>query len=166
MGDTNLQSFLSAVHTLAVERCGDAFADYLIQLLELPVATVLANGPEDGFSAPGTMLRIVVDNEHPLGFGMRREEAAYFAGSPAFTTRVPDPRFDRTVVARYPEDAKDVLMSGYLEGGEHLERRAAVVKYRVGEGKVILIGFRAQHRGQPLRTFKLLFNALYDVAEE
>ncbi len=32
MGDKNLQSFLSAVHKLAVERCGQDFADYLIQL--------------------------------------------------------------------------------------------------------------------------------------
>ena len=55
------------------------------------------------------------------------------------------------------------MISGYLEGGEYLERRAAVVEYTVGEGKVILIGFRAQHRAQPLRTFKLLFNALYEV---
>ena len=32
MGDTNLQSFLSAVHKLAVKRCGQDFADYLIRL--------------------------------------------------------------------------------------------------------------------------------------
>ncbi|MBC8191506.1 MAG: tetratricopeptide repeat protein [Candidatus Marinimicrobia bacterium] len=32
MGDTNLQSFLSAVHKLAVRRCGQDFADYLIRL--------------------------------------------------------------------------------------------------------------------------------------
>ena len=94
---------------------------------------------------------------------MRDDEAIYFADSPAFKTRVPDPRFDRHVVARYPDHVRDILLSGYLEGGEILERRAAVVEYRVGEGRVVLIGFRAQHRGQPLRTFKLLFNALYDV---
>lgn len=52
-------------------------------------------------------------------------------------------------------------MSGYLKGGELLERRAAVVELKVGKGRVVLIGFRAQHRAQPHRTFKLLFNALY-----
>jgi hypothetical protein len=39
-----------------------------------------------------------------------------------------------------------------------------VVDLRVGKGRVVLIGFRAQHRGQPLRTFKLLFNALLGSA--
>jgi len=33
----------------------------------------------------------------------------------------------------------------------------------VGDRRVNNIGFRAQHRAQPLRTFKLLFDALYGV---
>jgi hypothetical protein len=94
---------------------------------------------------------------------MRPEEAIYFADSPAFQTRVPDARFERTVIARYPADDKDILVSGYLEGGELLEKKAAAVEFEVGEGRVILIGFPPQHRAQPLRTFKLLFNTLYEL---
>jgi hypothetical protein len=141
----------------------DDAADYLIELLGLPVTNVLADGDE--VDAPGSTLRVLVDTSHPLGYGLRAEEAAYFAGSPAFETAIPDARFDRRVVARYPEDARDILVSGYLAGGEALERRAAVVEVEVGKGRVVLIGFRAQHRGQTLRTFKLLFNALYRVGE-
>jgi glutamine amidotransferase-like uncharacterized protein len=74
---------------------------------------------------------------------------------------VPDVRIDRRVVASYPADARDILVSGYLLGGERLEKRAAVVEMKVGKGRVILIGFRPQYRAQPNRTFKLLFNALY-----
>jgi hypothetical protein len=139
----------------------DSSADYFIDLFELPVEDVVADAKE--LVCPGSTLRVDVDTTHPLGWGMREEEAIYFADSPAFKTSVPDPRFDRHVVARYPDHVRDILLSGYLEGGEILERRAAVVEYTVGEGRVVLIGFRAQHRGQPLRTFKLLFNALYEV---
>ena len=65
------------------------------------------------------------------------------------------------MIARYPDDDTDIPVSGYIEGAELLERRAAVVEYRVGEGRIVLIGFRPQHRAQTVRTFKLLFNALY-----
>ncbi|MDX1500745.1 MAG: M14 family metallopeptidase [Thermoanaerobaculia bacterium] len=138
----------------------DSSAEYLIDLFELPVSDVLGDGDDD-FSAPGTLVRLLVDTGHPLGYGLRQEEAGYFASSPAFRTRLPDARFDRRVVARYPDHRDDILVSGYLKGAQKLERRAAVVEFQVGDGHVILIGFRAQHRAQPLRTFKLLFNALY-----
>ncbi len=107
------------------------------------------------------MLRLRVDNTHPIAYGMRETEAAYFASSPAFQTRVPDARFDRRVIATYPEHEDQILVSGYLKGAELLEKRAAVVELKVGQGRVVLIGFRAQHRAQPHRTFKLLFNSLY-----
>jgi hypothetical protein len=141
----------------------DSSADYFIDLFGLPVTNVLAKGGK--VEAPGSMLRILVDTSQPLAYGMQPEEAAYFADSPAFATSVPDGRFDRRVVARYPEDERDVLVSGYLAGGEALKRRAAVVDLRVGKGRVILIGFRPQYRAQTLRTFKLLFNALYLVGD-
>ena len=61
-------------------------------------------------------------------------------------------------VARYAD--KDLLLSGWLEGGDVIAGRAAVVQAAVGAGRVVLLGFRVQHRGQSLATFRLLFNAL------
>ena len=133
---------------------------YLIELFQLPVTNVLEEIDKESFSAPGTLLRIEVDTEHPLGFGLRQQEAAYFAGSAAFQTSVPDARFERRVVARYPAHRDDIPISGYIRGADLLERKAAAVEFEVGQGKVVLIGFRAQHRAQTLRTFKLLFNSL------
>jgi hypothetical protein len=143
----------------------DSSSQYFIDLFELPVSNVLAKVSSDEFNCPGSTLRVEMNQDSPLSFGMRPQEAIYFSDSPAFRTRVPDPRFGRTVVARYPDDEKDILLSGYLEGGKLLEKRAAAVEFSVGEGRVILIGFRAQHRAQPVRTFKLLFNTLYTLEE-
>jgi hypothetical protein len=143
----------------------DSSTEYFIDLFDLPVTNALESVSRDGFNCPGSTLRVLMNPASPLTFGMRPEEAIYFGSSPAFQTRVPDKRFDRAVVARYPDDEKDILISGYLEGGELLERKAAVVEFSVGKGKVILIGFRAQHRAQPVRTFKLLFNTLYDIGQ-
>jgi hypothetical protein len=139
----------------------DSSTEYLIELLDLPVTNVLAKVKGDDFKCPGSMLRLKVDNTHPLAYGMRAEEVGFFVNSPAFGTRPPDGRFHRRVVVSYPADGKDLLVSGYLKGAEMLEKRAAVIDLKVKKGRVILIGFNPQHRAQPHRTFKLLFNALY-----
>jgi glutamine amidotransferase-like uncharacterized protein len=139
----------------------DASTTYLTEIFELPVTNVLNNAHSEKFSAPGTMLRIEVNTRHPIGYGLRPEEAAYFAGSAAYQTSVPDARFERHVVARFPAHRDDIPVSGYIKGADLLERKAVVVEFRVGRGRVVLIGFRPQHRAQTLRTFKLLFNSLY-----
>ena len=54
----------------------------------------------------------------------------------------------------------DVLQSGWLLGEEAITNKAAAVSVEHGEGTVLLIGFRAQHRAQTHGTFKLFFNAL------
>jgi glutamine amidotransferase-like uncharacterized protein len=55
---------------------------------------------------------------------------------------------------------RDILQSGWLIGEEHLANKAAVVVADVGEGQVVLVGIRAQHRAQTAGTFKLLFNSV------
>ncbi|MCU0232952.1 MAG: M14 family metallopeptidase [Thermoanaerobaculales bacterium] len=144
----------------------DASADYLIELLKLPVQNALKAGSDHDLRCPGASLRVAMDLESPLTFGLRAEEAIFFADSPAFTTRLDHGSTTRRVIARYPDDLRDILLSGHLEGGDLLERKAAVVELGVGRGRVVLIGFRAQHRAQTVRTFKLLFNALYRVAPQ
>lgn len=140
--------------------------EFAIEAFQLPVSNALKGVASSAFSAPGTMARLLFDTTHPLAFGMREEEAGYLRRSPAFRTRIPQPNRTRTVVARYPEDRRDVLVSGFLTGEKHLARRAAVVEIGVGDGRVVLIGFLPQNRAQPHRTFKLLFNAILSAGTE
>jgi hypothetical protein len=112
------------------------------------------------FNIPGSLLRVYVDPEHPVGFGMPKEIAAFVDAPLAFQTSSPAPDTGRSVIAWYPEDAKDILLSGYAHGAERLERKAAVVSFTRGKGKVVLFGFRVQHRAQTEGTFQMLFNAI------
>jgi hypothetical protein len=51
--------------------------------------------------------------------------------------------------------------SGWMQGGEAIARKAAAVALTYGKGRVVLLGFRAQHRAQAPGTFPFLFNTLY-----
>jgi hypothetical protein len=65
-------------------------------------------------------------------------------------------------VATYATSA--LLLSGWLEGGDRIAGRGAVVEALSGQGRAVLIGFRAQHRAQSHATFRVLFNALHTAA--
>jgi len=132
----------------------------------LPVRNTLAAAegrrtaqPAD-FNVPGSLLRVYVDTNHPVGYGMPSEVAAFVDSPIAFQTSAPPPDVQRSVIAWYPEDAKDILVSGYARGAERLQRKAAAVAFTVGKGKIVMFGFRVQHRAQTEGTFQLLFNAI------
>jgi hypothetical protein len=113
------------------------------------------------FNIPGSLLRVYLDTSHPVAAGMPHEIAAFVDSPIAFQTSVPPPDVQRTIVAWYPEDAKDILVSGYAHGAERLQRKAAAVAFQRGKGKVVMFGFRVQHRAQMEGTLALLFNAIF-----
>jgi hypothetical protein len=138
----------------------DEANDFLAYHFDVPVANALAGLQRQDFFIPGSLVRITVDGEHPVGFGMPAEAAAFFQDSRAFDVTGPEPE----VVARY--GSHEILLSGWEVGAqEHLAGRPAVVRVPYGEGDLVLIGFRAQFRAQPAGTFRLLFNALQGAAE-
>ena len=128
--------------------------------LALPVRNALARVKPDEFLCPGGLVRIEVGPEHPVTFGLPPSLPAFLEGPLAFQTAIPGAEMTRSVLASYPAEARDVLVSGWIRGEEKLTRNAAAVALTLGKGKVVLLGFRAQHRAQTHATFPFLFNAL------
>jgi hypothetical protein len=45
-------------------------------------------------------------------------------------------------------------------GEKYLNGKTALAKADYGKGRIVLFGFRPQHRGQSFGTFPFIFNAL------
>jgi len=136
----------------------DQACAFAIETLDLKVRDRVKDVDRQRFFCPGSTLRVRFDNQHPLAYGMPEEGLILFWNSPVFDV-VPSPFNERVaVVASYPE--RDLLQSGWLIGEEMLRRKAALIVAGCGEGKAVLMGFRAQHRAQTHGTYKVLFNSL------
>jgi hypothetical protein len=133
--------------------------DFAIQRFELPLRNVVANRPSKEFWSPGSTLRVKIDNTNPLAYGMPAEGLAVFLANNQAYEVLPTAYNERVErVVTFTE--RDILQSGWLLGEDAIARKAAMVSVQHGQGKVVLIGFRAQHRAQTHGTFKLVFNAL------
>ena len=164
-GVSNLREFVNQGGTLvAMDRAGEL----PLTAFDLPIRNVTREQRDTDFYIPGSLLRIAIDPTHPVAYGMPAEAAAFFIHSPAFalsdrSAAQPGPDSIH-VIARYPESS--LLMSGWMLGESVIAGRAAVVEAAVGKGRVVLLGFRSQHRGQMHGTYKLLFNSLLLSASE
>lgn len=132
----------------------DAGTEALMQDLALPVSNALAKYKNDEFYCPGSLVRVVIDTHHPLGYGLPRDLPVLFMNSVAFDIG----GNDVTSVAQYP--GSDPLLSGWILGSKHLERKHALVDVRFGDGSVVLVGFRPYFRAQTRGTYRVLFNAI------
>ena len=134
---------------------------WVIEEFNIPVRNALATVRSDDYSNPGSLVRIRLREGHPVTAGMPEETAAFLDAAIAFDTTAPDNSTERWVLASYPQDEQDVLLSGWIHGADRLTNKAAAVAVTHGKGKIVLFGFRPQHRGQTHATFPLLFNALW-----
>ncbi|MGH9172764.1 MAG: peptidase M14 family protein, partial [Vicinamibacterales bacterium] len=155
-GVKTLQSFVEKGGTLVT--FGQA-GDLPIQRFGLPLRNVVAGLPSKEFWSPGSTLRVRFDTANPIAYGMPAEGLALFmTGSQVYEVTSTSRSQDVEVIATYVE--RDILQSGWLLGEQVIAKKAAAVTVKQGDGKVVLIGFRPQHRDQTHGTFKLVFNSL------
>jgi hypothetical protein len=157
-GIAALRSFAEEGGTLVALDAATAFP---VDVFRLPVRdavrgfSITVDNEPASFYAPGSILRTRVDVSHPIAWGCEEQGIAWFEQSPAFVVSG-----NARAVVTYPVKG-DVLLSGWLLGGNRLNGKAAVVEVPLGKGRIVLFGFRPQYRAQTWSTFKLLFNTLY-----
>ena len=125
-----------------------------IDLFDLGVSDATGDLPSQEFYIPGSILRLTLDEDHPVAQGLASEGVAWFRNSRAFDVSDPALR----VVGRY--GTGDPLLSGWALGAGHVAGRAAIVEAQVGRGSVVLFGFPPNYRAQSIATWPLLLNAL------
>ena len=155
-GVEQLKQFVAEGGTLVT--MGNA-CDLAIERLPIPVRNLKKGLTRDQHFAPGAILKLEVDTQHPVGYGVAAETYGFYINSPFFQLTEGFNSQRSSVVARYPNSG--VIASGWLKGEELMAGRAAVVAIDMNPGKVMLFGLRPQHRAQTHATFPLLFNALY-----
>ena len=158
-GVDNLKQFVVDGGTLITL---DSGGEVVLEYFDVAVSNSLDGVTRDQFFCPGCIVRVAVDTENPIGFGLDSEVAAKFANSPGYVVDV-ESSGDVQILAQYPSE-DPLLMSGLIMGEELLRDKAAAVRIGYGNGSIIMLGFRVQHRGQTHGTYKLLFNSIYSGA--
>ncbi len=137
--------------------------------LGLPIASALTEKGDDGkeknlsatkYFVPGSVLRVRVDNTHPLAHGMPPEVDVFFNRSPVFRSTAKSS--DQTVLpVAWFDDITPPLRSGLALGQEYLKGGQVVLEARIGRGRLFMFGPEITFRAQPHGTFKFLFNGIY-----
>jgi hypothetical protein len=155
-GVSALQAFVQKGGTLVT--FGEA-GDLPIQRFGLPLRNVVAGLAPRAFWSPGSTLRARFATTNPIAYGMPAEGLVLFMpGSQVYEVTSTVNSQDVDIIATYVD--RDILQSGWLLGEQAIAKKAAAVTVKHGAGRVVLLGFRPQHRAQTHGTFKLVFNAL------
>lgn len=158
VGADALKTFVEEGGTIITLNDSSQFA---IDHLDVPVKNTLEGVPAKDFYCPGSILKIKFDTNSPIARGtpvlnLRIDQSvAWVEGSLALEPTSDDAR----VIARFA-DAKELLLSGWLLGGEKLANTGAIVEVKRGKGRVIMFAFRPQYRGQSIATLPFLFNSI------
>ncbi len=131
---------------------------FVVEEFDLDIRNSISGAESTEFFCPGSTLKVDINNTHPLAYGMPAEGLVLSRQSPVFTISAGRNSTDYTTIVRYQD--KNLLKSGWLIGEKVIAKKPAMVEVKHGDGRIILIGFRTQHRNQTDGTFKLLFNSI------
>lgn len=135
---------------------------FAIDELKLPINNVVKDLSPNDFLCPGSTIKVKIDTTNQLGYGANEDSLLLFLqGSSAFEVKPLTNNNEYTIIASYPDG--QLLQSGWLIGEKYINRKAALIDAKYGKGKVLLYGFEPLFRGQTHSTFKLFFNALYEL---
>jgi len=139
----------------------------IAQALQLPVQAVTAGLPRKDYFTGTSIMQVAVDATHPVMAGMPERPDVTVNQPPAFTTT---DGFEGAVIAKYPPDASP-LRSGFLTPGadKYLRGYAAALDVKHGSGHVIMLAFNPNWRGQPMGSYRMIFNTLFfgkEVADQ
>ena len=155
-GVKNLKEFVNNGGMLI---CFDNACDMAIKEFNLPLKNTLEGVRSSEFYCPGSIVALDVDNKNPIASTLPASVPAYFINSSAYTATS---EANVRVIARYAKD--NLLLSGWLLGEDKLSGQIALAEVNVGKGRIVLFGFRPQHRGQAWATLPFIWNALSTAA--
>jgi hypothetical protein len=154
IGDTGVQNLRDFVNEGGTLVTMDKATEFAAKQFALPVKNSLEGVQPQDYYVPGSLLKIVLDTDNPIAYGMPRETAAFVQQNAAFEVTG-----NAKPVGIYP--MTNPLMSGWILGEAKIFGKTAVVDAPVGRGRIILLSIRPQFRTQVRGTYKLLFNSLY-----
>ncbi|HEV3464615.1 MAG TPA: M14 family zinc carboxypeptidase [Actinomycetota bacterium] len=111
---------------------------------------------------PGSLLRVRVDQDNPVGEDVGPFAWAFYAYD--LVMRASDPA--QVAVAFPPAGHPDFFVSGFAAGAEELGGTAAVIDEPVGDGRAVLFSFEPNFRAFTDGTQRLLRNAVLGPAPE
>ena len=139
---------------------------WAIDLFEFPLVDVTREEKGREFSCPGSVLRGIPKDNHPMTAGLDHSVALFFSRSAAYRLMTEKERKeaelqdDRSIETLLRYAPTRLLLSGWVRKPEVIENQGAWIRVEHGAGRVHLFAFRPQFRAWTQATFALLFRAI------
>ena len=133
-GLNNLTQFVADGGTLVT--MGNA-CDLAIEKLPIPVRNLKKGLTRDQHFAPGAILKLEVDTQHPLGYGVASDTYGFYINSPFFSIVEGFASQKTSVVARYSEHQRDRVGLAEGRGADGGPRRRRLDRHEPGQGRAV-----------------------------